>query len=66
MIAPKVDRSTPVAKQPAPAHVRISPRTLINGSEGVTRGNRHVLPEQCIICKRKEEYKLDEVCKNTY
>ena len=42
----KGGQSTPVAKQPAPVHVRVSPRTLISGSEGITRRNRHVLPEQ--------------------
>ena len=57
----KGEPSTPVANRPAPVHVRISPRTLISGSEGITRRNRHVLPEQCIICKRQEMYKVDKV-----
>ena len=58
--------STLVANRPAPVHVRISPRTLISGSEGITRRNRHVLPEQCIICKRQEVYKVDKVVKITF
>ena len=51
--------STPVVNQPVP--VRTSPGTMISGHEGITRQNRHVLPEQCIICKRQEMYKLDKV-----
>jgi hypothetical protein len=56
--------STPVAIRPAPVPVRISPRTLISDSEGTARRNKHVLPEKCIICKRREMYKLDKVCKH--
>lgn len=57
----KGEPSTPAANRPAPVHVRISPRTLISGSEGVPRRNKHVLPEQCIICKRQEIYRVDKV-----
>ncbi|XP_028391978.1 uncharacterized protein LOC114516648 isoform X2 [Dendronephthya gigantea] len=53
--------STPVINRPAPAPVRISPRTLISGSEAIPRRNRHVLPERCIICKRQDAYKVDKV-----
>lgn len=53
--------STPVTNRTTPVPVRISPRTLISGSERIARRNKHVLPEQCIICKRQDSYKVDKV-----
>ena len=55
------ETSTPVTHRTLCAPVRISPRTLLSGDENIVRRNKHVLPEQCIICKRQESYKVDKV-----
>ncbi|XP_046860763.1 uncharacterized protein LOC124453991 [Xenia sp. Carnegie-2017] len=54
------ETSTPVTHRTLCAPVRISPRTLLSGDENIVRRNKHVLPEQCIICKRQESYKVDK------
>ena len=41
---------------------RVSPRTqLKSGKEKVPRRNKHILPEQCIICKKRDSYISEKV-----
>ena len=54
--------SSSSSDQIAPVSVRVSPRTtLTSGSGRITRRNRHILPEQCIICKKPDAYIVDKV-----